>query len=610
MTEAEELELLELEAQAAGGGSRPDPWAQVSGMGAGPQVVQEQHPDISWKDRLITKNLASSPEAAISYLKKEHPKLDIQTDESGQIKIKRPEEQQYRVLDPEGVDSFKEALKDIGDVGYDVLSGVGSGVATAAAGLGGGLASGGVGAIPAAMAAGAGSSAGLEALRQGLGKYAGMEDNMNLGDIGVAGLAGGVSPLLFGTGASLASASGKDLAGKLAKGLGAKLPEVGSEAAEALLKTQRGVPSRLLGATIEKALPSAASKLSGVSKTDAEDLVKHGDILGKFESNPDAIEELATDTMKNSIDKFRETETALYKQVVNETGADGIDVREALKPWLEKRRELAKAASAEGSTPFQKRAFEEFKNTMDDLWGSPKLNEPSFYTKTPEQFTSIQQRIAELADFDNGLKIKSKVADLSPAEKVIALTSKNSYAGMNKSLSNVSDKIPAIKKNLAEIIQAREFLHKKIGSPEQFVSRMRQAGSDKLEGKMLAAKLKNIGALIGDEGLDQARGIINAADKFGKATPILSQKRIPAAILGAVGGYTANRAVQGQGEGFNLPGVTAGGVLGAALGGPRAMRAILEAARRGGTGSTVAPTIQYGLKPAWNMMLNKENVEK
>lgn len=620
--EEERYRYLQLKSKATQMEVPQDPWANVAGMGGvGPDTIQEEHPEITWKDRLVVKNLATSPEATISYLKKEHPDLDIKTDPiSGQVKVKALGESQYRVLDPDtGVFSnLKEFGKDIADVGYDVASGIGSGIATAAGGVAGALGGAGVGAIPGAMAAGAGSSAALEALRQGLGSAAGIEDNIDPLQIGVAGLAGGLSPALMGTGATAANIAGKGWAGKagtavapelkatLERGLGRGIADIGAEAA---LQAQKGVPSRLLGKATEKLLPGFASKLSGVSKTDAEDLVKHADIVGKFESNPDAIEELANETMTNSLNKFRETETAAYKKVVEATGSEGIDVQDAIKPWLDKRRELAKAASAEGASPFQKTAFEEFKATMDDVWGSPKLDEPSFFTKTPEQFTSIQQRIAELADFDKGIKLKSKVADMSPAEKVIAMTSKNSYAGMNKSLEKVSANIPGLKKDLSNIIQAREFLHKKIGSPEQFISRMRQASGDKLENKMLSSKLKSIGELIGDPGLDEARGIMNAADKFGKSTPWLSTKRIPAMIAGTGLGYAANRAGQGQGQGFNMPGVTMGAAIGGALGGPRAVRAMLEAARRGGTGK-IAPIVQLGAKPVWNMMMNNGNVEK
>jgi len=188
---------------------------------------------------LVTKNLSTSPEATMKYLQKEHPNLEIEYNDSGAIRVKRRDEKDYRVLDPEGVTGVGEFAKDIGDVGYDVLSGIGTGVATAAGGLAGAVGGAGIGALPGAALAGAAAGGGLETARQGLGSAFGIEDNMDAGQILGSTAAGAISPLLFGTGATAANVGGKGLAARIAKGLGKELPEAGTEAAKAMLRSQR-----------------------------------------------------------------------------------------------------------------------------------------------------------------------------------------------------------------------------------------------------------------------------------------------------------------------------------------------------------------------------------
>ena len=104
-------------------------------------VKQEMHPDLTFGDRFVIKNFGTDPESTTKFLKQRHGDNLLVTHKGGQVLVRRPDEQQWSVLDPEGFD-----LQDITDVGYDVASGIGSGAATAAAGLGAGAATGGFGA--------------------------------------------------------------------------------------------------------------------------------------------------------------------------------------------------------------------------------------------------------------------------------------------------------------------------------------------------------------------------------------------------------------------------------------------------------------------------------
>lgn len=164
------------------------PWEQ----GGTETVKNEMHPDISFVDRLKVKALGNSDESSMKFLQRQYPNLDFRV-QNGDIQA-RTKGEAWKKLDPSGFD-----LQDISDLAYDIPAGIAQGAVTAASGVAG-LAAGGVGAIPAAMAGSAVSGAGLEAARQGLGKYFGVNDEINGTDIAIAGGTGAVSPLIFGTG--------------------------------------------------------------------------------------------------------------------------------------------------------------------------------------------------------------------------------------------------------------------------------------------------------------------------------------------------------------------------------------------------------------------------
>ena len=90
----------------------------------------ESHPDISFLDRFNVKNLASNPEAGISYLQKQHPDMSFKS-VNGEIQMRKKGESEYRVLDPSGFD-----LQDITDVAGDIAQGGAETVAGTAATMG------------------------------------------------------------------------------------------------------------------------------------------------------------------------------------------------------------------------------------------------------------------------------------------------------------------------------------------------------------------------------------------------------------------------------------------------------------------------------------------
>jgi len=199
MTEAEELELLELELEAANANqASPD---------------QTQAADVDWHLRFVIKNFSTSPEVGAEYLRENGFEATVA---DGEIYAKpKGAPGGMQPLDPtnnylgdfasdlmnpgslfrkakEGAGT--EFLQDVGDLAYDIPAGIAQGAATAGGGLMGG--------IPGAMVAGSGTGAGLEGLRQLLGKQAGLKNNANMTQMGLAGGVGALAPALFGSGAT------------------------------------------------------------------------------------------------------------------------------------------------------------------------------------------------------------------------------------------------------------------------------------------------------------------------------------------------------------------------------------------------------------------------
>lgn len=249
LTAAEQAELAQLEKEVGSGlsTSEAQELAQLEAEMGQPQdkVLNEMHPDIDFTTRAVYKNFGADPEASFNYLQKKQPNLQWKKDKSGEVLAKRADETEWRRLDPKGFDA-----QDLTDIGYDVPAAFAQGAATVASGIAGAPA-GGIGAIPAAMAGSAASGAGLEGLRQLMGRGLGIEDNFSAQDVGIAGAAGAVSPLLFGTGAGGAAAL------KAASKTGAK------QTAEEILKTQRGVLGRGYDAAAGYVGPKVGSLISG-----------------------------------------------------------------------------------------------------------------------------------------------------------------------------------------------------------------------------------------------------------------------------------------------------------------------------------------------------------
>lgn len=177
------------------------------GGGASSPIVLNEPANLS--GRFLVKNFGGDTASQIDYLKSKNPGIEI-SEINGEIVARKPGDTGFKKLDPSGIEykGFYPSinlkgleLSDLTDVAYDVPAALLQSIATGAAGAAG-AAGGGVTAIPAAMAAGGASGAGLESLRQGIGKLLGVRKDYDAGDIKSSGAIGALSPLLLGTGAS------------------------------------------------------------------------------------------------------------------------------------------------------------------------------------------------------------------------------------------------------------------------------------------------------------------------------------------------------------------------------------------------------------------------
>lgn len=158
-----------------------------------PEVIEKVHPDLV--GRTVVKNFSNDINNSINFLRKKNPGFDIR-EQDGRIIHRKFGEKDYTVLDPSGWTQYlkdpMELVRDGGDIMYDVGAGVAEGAAVAG-GLAAAPMTGGLSLAAGVGAAGA-SGAGLEALRQKIGKELGINQDINSEDVMTSGALSAVLP--------------------------------------------------------------------------------------------------------------------------------------------------------------------------------------------------------------------------------------------------------------------------------------------------------------------------------------------------------------------------------------------------------------------------------
>lgn len=219
-------------------------------------VIEEQHPDLGNVDRALFKNFSLNDEQGLAELQDRTGLMFSY--KNGDIVARKPEEQEWRKVDPNnmgfnysGRGGMGEFVKDVVDVGYDVPAALFETGATIAGGTAGAIAGAPtivgapVGAAAGAVGAGAAAGATTESVRQGIGNIVGFSDGYDPNQIGISMAFGGASPLMFGTGATvkgvLKQMSKKGVTKDMSK-------EAAEELAQKYVQAQRSVITRGIGA--------------------------------------------------------------------------------------------------------------------------------------------------------------------------------------------------------------------------------------------------------------------------------------------------------------------------------------------------------------------------
>lgn len=239
-------------------------WDDYAGEQEPEKTLDEQHPDLSWDDRMQFKNLTTG-QGFVDALKKKG--FEVNPNDSN--KIRKPGEKDWKVVDPSSLE-----FADIGDVAYDIPAAAVESAATIGGGLFGGL--------PGAMVAGGGTSGALETLRQTLGKMTpDIEQDYDATDIGLSTGLGALAPALFGSGASTkqiikkamekdvsAASLGKSQQGLLRRGYEA-LKTTGAKDAAAKAKIPKEIAEEFINN------PERLDQLMEIEKMSPEEIFDH-----------------------------------------------------------------------------------------------------------------------------------------------------------------------------------------------------------------------------------------------------------------------------------------------------------------------------------------------
>jgi hypothetical protein len=597
------------------------------------QIIQEQHPDISFGQRFVAKNLANSPESQIAYLKSKNPNLEVSSMQ-GQVVVRNKGEP-WKVLDPSGFDA-----QDITDVGYDIGAGVGTGAATAAGGLAG--APLGPGALVTAGGAGAAAAGGLEGLRQKLGQYMGVPQEVDYGQVKTQAAFGAASPLVFGTGAG---------AGQIAaKALASKLP------AEAIKQSQRGLVSKGVEGYFKNVLPKVGEMVSGVP---AEAIRTYG-------KNPKAVNDLTEsgimDITTAAHDKIRtglaEAKSKVGQRLEQEVGvltnADGTPrtvnigrAREELDSIIAKMESKPTAKN-----PEIRERIAELKAARDNIFKeyqevqtkAPNENLASMLSALPEEeanallkssgltkadvFGAVEEKLVPLPDQvspQHAFEIQdllSRSGDLgkikeglkgrftstqAKADKEWAEGSRKAYNVLNEELDTATEGVSSeLKGEYKKYIKLQNNLNKYFSTPEKTYQTLK--GIDTPHKQYLRETLKEVKDMTGVDVNDEAK-VLEAYTYFSKPglTPVSSKGTTSTSRTMGLGGVGGALGYKLGGPMGMMLGAGAGNVAGS----PAAVKMYTDMVSGSAnlarplynTGAGIAPDVGIS---TWNMMQNKE----
>ncbi len=297
----------------------------------------------------------------MSYLQRRHPNLEIKLAPGGEIRARaKNSDEPYKVLDPQQgfLGSFThpgEALRDVGDAGYDILSGIGTGAGAATGGLTVGAATGGVGALAGAAGGGALANAGLEDIRQRIGEALGVnKGDMDFGKVGGAAIAGAATPLLFGSGAAASDI--------------ARVAQESGAVPEALAAAQKGAAGRLWSK-----LPQAAAKVTGVPLDAIEGAMQNWGALKKLDKSAMPVNDLTNQASGDIAAALRTAKQGAWdKYAAHLAGAEGDVGTDAARQVWKDAIGHAKEAASETNTEANRELVDALESEFNRLFTTSK----------------------------------------------------------------------------------------------------------------------------------------------------------------------------------------------------------------------------------------------
>lgn len=493
-----------------------------------PDIIEETHDDVSFADRAIVKNLSSSPEKSARYLAKNNPQLDTRVWD-GRVLVKSKGAKKWNALDPDTGMFSSDILGDVADIGYDVASGVGQAMALPAGGIVGSGIAGGV----------------AEAARQGLGSIAGIEDNIDVGDIALSGT------------------------------IGAAVPAIGKAAAP--------IAKKVTAKALEKA-PKVLSKIGLQSEEQIRTLRDSvGDLKLMEEKGVTPFIENIKDETENVIENITRQAGQQVDEVISAAPDVNIaPVKKALSDRIDELEGIMQRSDTAANRANHRSAVEAYNKhfAILDENGIP-LEEVPDMMNAKDAWKMQQNMRGESKSFNmknEGFSSRHRNAD-SVATQQTANAFQKAEKGINKALADVTGgKSSVVKKLYAKQKELEKMLKPAFKSPKKLHStlkNLRKEGS-KIDAEMLAGVDKKHGTRLVD-----ASNKIDMEQTFGKGaknleglnTVSITQQTPLSKGLGAIGGILGWKGGSAQGA---LAGSAAGQALGKKLSSPKAIRSYIE----------------------------------
>jgi hypothetical protein len=596
--------------QGARSQAKQDPY-DLSGIRNSVTTENKMPDDVSLYHRAVVENFSNNPWSSIKYLAERYPDYDVAHD-GNHIVMRKKGGGDWRPLDPKTdlsdafthpLDTLKRGAENISDIAAPAAEGVAANVPGDVAGAAIAMTPAAPAAIPAAAAINYGAGTGLDALRQKIGNWLGLDQDVNWKDANLSGATSAAGPLLFGTGGSAA---------KIAEGAAEK--GLSEDAAAAAIKWQKGA--------IPAVAPKVAALASGTPKETISTAYNRLPELKQLEQ--EGISPLAMASQEELKNKLGKVATA-YGQKIGEgidnskQAVDISGVKTEWKAWISKLEDnVAKApteankaeldaAKNQYNSMFQMQMPGEEPSSLLDAKGLPvSSGSPPMSAELPDKVsgtTAFQlmhqmKEVADLGKHKAGIIASNEGKPLST--KALEGKAASSYGELSNQIDQVlaKDGNEGLRENFRQVKTIQRELQPYFSDPNKAYNTLRTLDSPSKQ--RLYETLSSVDKNFGTNTVKDAK-LLDAYSNFGRKNPIsgdlMSKRKIPLALAGGGAGYWAGSEMgDGHSKAVSVPMGILGMGIGTMLAGPRALRYYMGASK------AAAKTLPYTTAPTWDMM--------